>query len=195
MRFAYALHMRQQNLVPFPCLYIEFFELVIASSTTAPRLPATKLICSNVHSGAAALSASMMLLCCSLDSSSFTLRKSLYLSDDRLNPFCPLLAGWIRKLVPGRPWAHASLFPFRNDVIIYCCSYAVDGHVFLLSECPHHYWCEFCQSWVQQQRDPCWVHDPKRSWDIGISVGCPCHSVEFPQKHSAVDGTKCFAAD
>ena len=29
IRFAYALHMRQQNLVPFPCLYIEFFELVI----------------------------------------------------------------------------------------------------------------------------------------------------------------------
>jgi len=29
MRITYALHMRQQNLVPFPCLYIEFFELVI----------------------------------------------------------------------------------------------------------------------------------------------------------------------
>ena len=27
MRFAYALHMRQQNLVPFPCLYIVLFEL------------------------------------------------------------------------------------------------------------------------------------------------------------------------
>jgi len=29
MRFAYALHMRRQNLVLFPCLYIEPFELVI----------------------------------------------------------------------------------------------------------------------------------------------------------------------
>ena len=29
MRFAYALHMRQQKFVPFPCLYIEFFEIVI----------------------------------------------------------------------------------------------------------------------------------------------------------------------
>ena len=31
MRFAYALHMRQQNLVPFACLYIEpqVIELVI----------------------------------------------------------------------------------------------------------------------------------------------------------------------
>ena len=29
MRFAYALHMLQQNLVLFPCLYIELFELVI----------------------------------------------------------------------------------------------------------------------------------------------------------------------
>jgi len=60
--------------------------------------------------------------------------------------------------------------------------YAVDGHIFLLSECLHHYWCQFCQSWVQR-RDPRWVHDPRRSWGIGISVGCPCHSVEFPQKH------------
>ena len=88
MRFAYALHMRQHNFVPFPCLYIELFELVIEvifHSVTAPRLPATKLICSNVHSGVAALSAPMMLLCCSLASSSFTLRKSLFLSDDRLN--------------------------------------------------------------------------------------------------------------
>jgi len=55
------------------------------SSTTAPRLPATKLICSNVHSGAAAVSASMMLLCCSMASCSFTLRKELLLTDDRLN--------------------------------------------------------------------------------------------------------------
>ena len=29
MRFAYALHMRQHNVFPFPCLYIEFLELVI----------------------------------------------------------------------------------------------------------------------------------------------------------------------
>jgi len=29
VRFAYALHMRPQNPVPFPCLYIELFELVI----------------------------------------------------------------------------------------------------------------------------------------------------------------------
>ena len=85
VRFA---HLRQQNLVLFPSLYIELFELVIEvifHSVTAPRLPATKLICSNVHSGVAALSAPMMLVCCSLASSSFTLRKSLFLSDDRLN--------------------------------------------------------------------------------------------------------------
>jgi len=29
MRFAYALHMRQQNHVLFPCLYTELIELVI----------------------------------------------------------------------------------------------------------------------------------------------------------------------
>jgi len=30
MRFAYALHMLRQNLILFPCLYIEPLELVIA---------------------------------------------------------------------------------------------------------------------------------------------------------------------
>jgi len=29
MRFPYALHMRRQNLLLFPCSYIELFELVI----------------------------------------------------------------------------------------------------------------------------------------------------------------------
>ena len=29
VRFAYALHMCKQYFVPFPCLYIELFELVI----------------------------------------------------------------------------------------------------------------------------------------------------------------------
>jgi len=39
MRFAYALHMHQQNLVLFPCLYIELIELlieVIFHSCTTP---------------------------------------------------------------------------------------------------------------------------------------------------------------
>jgi len=45
-----------------------------------------------------------------------------------------------------------------------------------------HTGCEFCQSCVEQ-RDPCWVDDPRRSWGIGVSVDCPCHSVEYPQKY------------
>jgi len=81
--------MRRQNLVPFPCLYMKPFELVTEIifhyCTTPPCGSATKCICSNVHSGAAALSAWMMLLCCLLASSSFTLRKSSFLSDDCLN--------------------------------------------------------------------------------------------------------------
>jgi len=44
----------------------------------------TKLICPNVHSWACTLSAPMMLLCCSLASSSFTPRKFSFLSDDHL---------------------------------------------------------------------------------------------------------------
>jgi len=104
----------------------------------------------------------------------------------------PVLSNFGRmdqKLFPGRPWAHTSPFPYRNDAIIYCCSHAVDGHVFLLSECLHHYWCEFCQSWAQRH-DPCWVHDPRRSWGIGVSVDCPCHSVEFPRKHFSAVGNQ-----
>jgi len=89
MRFAYApaLHMRRQNLVFFPCLYTEPFELVIEIVLyyCTTRLPATKSNCSNVHVAAATLSAATMLLCCSLASSSFTLRKSSFLSDDRLD--------------------------------------------------------------------------------------------------------------
>jgi len=83
---SYALHMRRQNLVLFLCLYIEPFELVIEIifhyCTTPPCLKINLL---KVHSGAFALSASMMLLCCSLASSSFALRKFSFLSDDRLN--------------------------------------------------------------------------------------------------------------
>ena len=86
MRFAYALHMRRQNIVLFPCLYSEPFELVIQIifhyCNTPPCLKINLL---KVHSRAFALSASMMLLCCSLASSSFTHRKISFLSDDRLN--------------------------------------------------------------------------------------------------------------
>jgi len=56
-----------------------------SSSTTALRIPSTKWICSNVHAGAVTLSASIMLLCWSLASFSFTPRKSSFPSDDRSN--------------------------------------------------------------------------------------------------------------
>jgi len=49
MRFTNALHMRRQNLVLGSCLYIVTFEMVMrSSSNTAPRVPATTLICSNI---------------------------------------------------------------------------------------------------------------------------------------------------
>ena len=35
MRFAYALRMRRQNHIRFPCVYIEPFELVFADSRIA----------------------------------------------------------------------------------------------------------------------------------------------------------------
>ena len=50
MRFAYALHMHQQNLVLFPCSYIELFELVIPLSFSSlfwahrPSIKGTKLL-------------------------------------------------------------------------------------------------------------------------------------------------------
>ena len=52
----------------FSFLYIKLFELgVEVSFNHRSRLPTTKSICSNSHSGAAALSAPMMRLCCSDD--------------------------------------------------------------------------------------------------------------------------------
>ena len=70
-------------------VYIKLFELGVEASeslsTTDPRLSTTKLICSNFHFGAAALSALMMLLCCSFTSASFTSRNPSSLSIDRLN--------------------------------------------------------------------------------------------------------------
>ena len=88
MHFAYVLHMCQQNFVPFPCLYSGLVELVtevIFHYCTTPPCHKIDLFKRPFKAGAAALSASMMLLCCSLASSSFTLKKSLFLSDDRLN--------------------------------------------------------------------------------------------------------------
>jgi len=109
MRFVYALHMCQQNLVLFLCLHIELIELVIEVifnyCTTPPchkinrfkrpfrgsrfeRLDdAFVLLVSLIflYPQKIASSASMMLLCCSLASSSFTLRKSSFLSYDHLN--------------------------------------------------------------------------------------------------------------
>ena len=72
--------------------------------TTTPRLPATKLIGSNVHSGAATLSASMMLLCCSLASSYFTLRKSSFLPDDRLNSRMYSVGWFLLITIPSSLW-------------------------------------------------------------------------------------------
>ena len=75
-----------EELVFFSFLYIKLFELCanVAFYNRSAELT-TKLICSNSHFGAAALSAPMMLLCCSLTSASFTPRNPSSLSVDRLN--------------------------------------------------------------------------------------------------------------
>ena len=86
VRFAYLCHMMGEELVFFSFLYIKLFELCanVAFYNRSAELT-TKLICSNSHFGAAALSAPMMLLCCSLTSASFTPRNPSSLSVDRLN--------------------------------------------------------------------------------------------------------------
>ena len=48
MRFAYALHMRRQNLVLLSCSYTEPLELIFHYCTTPP---CHKIDCSNVHFG------------------------------------------------------------------------------------------------------------------------------------------------
>jgi len=47
--------------------------------------------------------------------------------------FCPVLAGWVRGLVAGRPWAYASPFPSHSDLIIYCSYYLIGGYLPKLS--------------------------------------------------------------
>ena len=54
-------------------LYIKLFELglkVAFFNGCMPKLPTTKAICSNTHAGAVVLSAPIMLLCCTIASTS-----------------------------------------------------------------------------------------------------------------------------
>jgi len=99
-----------KRLFFFPFCISSFLSLVYKSlSTTDPRLPTTKLIYSNSHSGAAVLSAPMMLLCCSFASASFTSRNPSSLSLDRLHSNINIHCDPIRSLAPEtiyeeRPW-------------------------------------------------------------------------------------------
>jgi len=124
----------------FPACALSLSSLLQKSiSTAAPRLPATKLICSNlnVYSGAAALSASMMLLCCSLALSSFVPRKSSFLSDKGLNSMMYSVQWYLWITMPsGQPlilknkimkrcWVEIMAFFFvffhRNCFLKFCC--------------------------------------------------------------------------
>jgi len=82
VHFAYALHMRQQNLVPFPCLYIELFGLVIEVifhyCTTPPchKINLFKRLFRGSLDDASVLPVSLIFL---------YPQKSWFLSDDRVN--------------------------------------------------------------------------------------------------------------
>jgi len=135
VHFAYLCHMIGEEIVLFPFLYIKLFELGVevalneiildlplgfpinniislSLSITDPRLPTTKLICSNFHSEAAALSAPMMRLCYSFASASFTSGNPSSPSVDRLNSkiyTSPIDCGPIRSpaaetIHEERPW-------------------------------------------------------------------------------------------
>ena len=83
MRFAYTLHMCQKNFVLFPCLQIEFFELVIKVifhyCTTPPCLKIDLFKRPFRDSRSERLDNASVLLVSLI---SFTLRKSLFLSDE-----------------------------------------------------------------------------------------------------------------
>jgi len=86
MRFSYLCHMIGEELVFFSFLYIKLFELGVEFAfNNRSAVTHHKLIFSNFHFGAAALSAPMMLLCCSFASASFTSRNPSSLSVDSLN--------------------------------------------------------------------------------------------------------------
>ena len=86
MCFAYVLHMHHQNLVPLSCLYTEPFELdvkIIFYYCATP--PCHEIDVFKRPFRGSCMRASIMLLCCSLASSSFIPTKSPFLSDDHLN--------------------------------------------------------------------------------------------------------------
>jgi len=88
VRFAYLCHMisEELRLVFFAFLYIKLFDLgVEVASNNRSVVTYQKIFFSNSHFGAAALSALMVLLCCSFASASFTFRNPLSLSVDRSN--------------------------------------------------------------------------------------------------------------
>ena len=84
--FAYLCHMIDKELVVFSFLYIKLFEPGVEVALNHwSAVTHHKVICSNSHSGAAALSAQMMLSCCSFASASFTSRNPSSLYVNRLN--------------------------------------------------------------------------------------------------------------
>jgi len=92
-----------------------------------PRVPTTKLVCSNTYVGAIALSAPMMLLCYSFASASFTSRNPSCLSVDRLiSDWLMLLFLLHKKLVALLKALFARIFldlRSRCSIIFFWCVY------------------------------------------------------------------------
>jgi len=102
-----------KSLSFFPSCTSSFLSSVQKSPlTTDPRLPTTKLVCSNSHFGAAALSALMMLLCCPFASASVTSRNLSSLSV-RLNCKIDTICRFSLIAAPEeRPWIEVVLCLF-----------------------------------------------------------------------------------
>ena len=84
VRFAYPCHKIGAEFVFLSFLYIKLFELGVEVAFNN-RSAVTQSIYSNSHFGAVAVSALMILLCCSFASASFTSKNTSSLSVDSLN--------------------------------------------------------------------------------------------------------------
>jgi len=134
-----------------------------------PRLPTTKLICSNSHSGAATLSALMMLLRFSFASASFTSRNPSSLSVDRLNLkyIRSSESHWLRPLPDACPrndlrrktldrgctvlfdffWQVLSpLHPVHSPPALPCCRFSET--LLVTTACSCYFLCQAWQTWA-----------------------------------------------
>jgi len=181
-------------------------------STTDSRSPTTKLISSNSHFGAAALSALMILFCCSFTSASFASRNPSSLSVDCLNSkniyglhiciwlrphLVPCPRNDVRKKLLDRGCTVSPdffglvlspLFPVPSLPTLPCCRFLETLLVAIACFC--YFLCQAWQTWAcifASVQHACHIQVPPD----GVAGSCNCRY--YPFAAWTVDVTVCFS--